>query len=155
MYKISFIGILFCILASCNSGKKEDTKTLAKEPRSMVDSLMEEVMQGHDAGMAKYGKMQGVKKQIQAGIDSLDKLSKKAQADAAPYRKKLESAGSEVNNAIAAMDKWMEQFNMDSALNNAQERIRYLTEEKLKVSSIAESIRHSLQKADSVLKEKF
>jgi hypothetical protein len=53
------------------------------------------------------------------------------------------------------MNKWMEEFNMDSALNNAEERIDYLGSEKLKVSKVKEAILGSLQKADSILKEKF
>lgn len=45
--------------------------------------------------------------------------------------------------------------NMDSALNNAEQRIKYLTDEKLKVGKVKEAILGSLQKADSLLKEKL
>jgi len=49
----------------------------------------------------------------------------------------------------------MDEFNMDSLTNNAKERIKYLTDEKLKVSKVKESILNSLQKADSLVKEKL
>jgi hypothetical protein len=53
------------------------------------------------------------------------------------------------------MDKWMDEFNMDSAANNLDQRLRYLAEEKLKVSTIKEGMLWTLHKADSLLKAKF
>jgi len=49
----------------------------------------------------------------------------------------------------------MNEYNMDSALNNANERMKYLDEEKRKVSSIKENILNGIQKADSLIKAKF
>ena len=34
------------------------------------------------------------------------------------------------------MDKWMEEFNMDSALNDADRRLRYLQDENGKITAI-------------------
>ena len=68
---------------------------------------------------------------------------------------KLDSLQKELSYAEFAMNKWMEEFNMDSALNNAKERIDYLHSEKLKVTKVKESILSSLQKADSLIKAKF
>ncbi|MBK5273326.1 MAG: viral A-type inclusion protein, partial [Bacteroidia bacterium] len=51
--------------------------------------------------------------------------------------------------------KWMDEFNMDSAINNLDERIKYLADEKLKVTTVKESILNSLQKADSLIREKI
>jgi transcriptional regulator NrdR family protein len=53
------------------------------------------------------------------------------------------------------MNKWMDEFKFDSAVNDVKERINYLGEEKLKVTKVKEAILNGLQKADSVLKEKF
>jgi Fe2+ or Zn2+ uptake regulation protein len=49
----------------------------------------------------------------------------------------------------------MDEFNVDSAIDNAKERIKYLEEEKLKVTKVKEAILSSLQKADSLLKVKI
>ena len=49
----------------------------------------------------------------------------------------------------------MEEFNMDSAVNDAKQRIDYLGSEKLKVTKVKEAILNSLQKADSLIKDKF
>jgi hypothetical protein len=51
------------------------------------------------------------------------------------------------------MDTWMREFDMDSALDNLENRIKYLTEEKLKVGKVKKSIIESLQRADSVLRK--
>ena len=49
----------------------------------------------------------------------------------------------------------MSEFNMDSAVNNMQERIKYLADEKWKVGKVKEAILGSLAKADSVLRSKL
>ena len=63
-----------CFLFACNSKKEDGSKETAGDNKSIADSLMEQVMDGHDAGMAKYGKMQGYQKQIDALLDSISKL---------------------------------------------------------------------------------
>ncbi len=88
-------------------------------------------------------------------LDSIEKLPVKARQAAAPLKIKLDSLQKDLSYAEFAMNKWMNEFNMDSAINNAEERINYLQSEKLKVAKVKEAILGSLQKADSVLKEKF
>ena len=88
-------------------------------------------------------------------LDSIDKLPAKAKQAAAPLRTKLDSLQKDLSYAEFAMNKWMEEFNMDSAVNNVKERIDYLGSEKMKVSKVKEAILGSLQKADSILKEKL
>jgi len=151
MRKIMFLatGFMFIALIACNEKKKE---TGTKGPKTLADSLMADVMDGHDVGMSKYGKLEGRLKQVQKVLDSIRNLPEKAQEAAAPYKEQLEGLVLDLGYAITAMDKWMEEFSMDSALDNMEERIRYLTDEKMKVGKVKEAILHSLQKADSVLK---
>lgn len=152
---LPFISLI--ILAACNNEKKHDGHNHdSKEvPKTQVDSLMSDVMDGHDVGMAKYGRLKEVEKQISAAIDSVTKLPAKAQAAAAPYKAQLDAAGKDIRGAIVAMDTWMQEFNMDSAADNVEQRIKYLTDEKLKVGKVKEAILGSLQKADSLFKAKF
>jgi DNA repair ATPase RecN len=148
------MGLLFIACMACNDGgKKKETGT--KGPKTQADSLMEDVMDGHDVGMSKYGKLEGSLKKVQQTLDSIATLPAKARQAAAPLKAQLESVASDLNYAITAMDKWMQEFNMDSAINNMEERIRYLTDEKMKVGKVKEAILNSLQKADSVLKARF
>ena len=116
---------------------------------------MKDVMDGHDIGMAKMGRLTRAEQTTRRLLDSIENLPVKAKQAAAPLKIKLDSLQKDLSYAEFAMNKWMEEFNMDSAVNNVEKRIDYLSSEKLKVSKVKEAILGSLQKADSVIKEKF
>lgn len=150
------LAILFVIavigMTACNNSAdtKNDTVTKTK-----ADSLLDEVDDGHAVAMGKMGKLNRTEQEVSRLIDSIGKLPAKARDAAAPYKAKLESLLEELKTADVNMNQWMESFNMDSALNNTEERIKYLTTEKIKVSKVKDAVVNSLQKADSVLKSKF
>jgi hypothetical protein len=144
--------ILAVLVAACNNS---DKKPADGDKKAEADSLMTEVMDGHDVGMAKMDKLATMEKAVQGVLDSIAKLPAKARDAAAPLKAKMESLGQDLKTAKEGMMNWMNEFNMDSAVNNIQERINYLANEKLKVSQVKESILNSLQKADSLLKAKF
>jgi DNA repair ATPase RecN len=153
MKKIILPFLAVAILAACNSSDKKGEGNKTEGPKTQVDSLMDAVMEGHDVGMGKYSKLTNVQKEVTHLIDSISKLPAKAQEAIAPYKAKLDSVGEDLSYALFAMDKWMEEFNMDSAVNNMEQRIKYLTSEKMKVGKVKEAILNSLAKADSVLKK--
>jgi hypothetical protein len=105
--------------------------------------------------MGKMGKVRAAQKEAKRLLDSLGTLPAKAQAGAVELKVKLQGLINELDYADFSMDKWMTEFNMDSATNDLQERIRYLTDEKMKVGKVKQAILTSLQKADSLLKAKF
>lgn len=144
------------IAAACNNDKKQEDHTghTREVPRTQEDSLMADVMDGHDAGMAKYGKLQGMEKKVNALLDSINKLPAKTQKELAPFKARLDSVAADLSYALFAMDKWMEEFDMDSAKNNLEARIKYLLDEKMKVGKVKEAILNSLGRADSVLNAK-
>jgi len=157
--KIVFIAFIFLSaisIISCNDSKTTHSgHRKNNEPKTQADSLMKDVMDGHNIGMAKMGKLTRAEQRTRRLLDSLEKLPAKAREAAVPLKVKLDSLQKDLSYAEFAMTKWMEEFNMDSALNNAEERIDYLGSEKLKVSKVKDAILSSLQKADSILKEKF
>ena len=156
MKKVLLPFIALILLTACNNNdKKQEDDSNKEAPKTQADSLMDEVMDGHNVGMAKYSKLTDMEKKVKTVLDSISKLPAKAQIEVKGYKEKLDSLGKDLNYAIVAMDKWMEEFNMDSALNNMEQRIKYLTDEKLKVGKVKEAILGSLQKADSLLKAKF
>ena len=148
------LAVLFTITACNNSEEKQGGKTTG-EPKSQVDSLMADVMDGHDAGMGKMSKINNMQKEVSRVLDSIATLPAKAKLAAAPYKAKLDSLAADLSSAKMAMDKWMNEFNMDSAVNNMEQRIKYLADEKLKVGKVKEAILSGLQKADSLLKVKL
>ncbi len=139
--------VLVLLVAACNNaGEKKD------KDQALADTLIKEVMNGHDIGMARMPKLDKAQKQVQQILDSIAKLPAKAQASSQELKNGMESLLKDLNYADFAMNKWMNEFNYDSAANNVQQRIKYLTDEKLKVEKMKEAILGSLSKADSLLK---
>jgi excinuclease UvrABC ATPase subunit len=158
MYKIiaPLIAIICFVIASCGSGDsrhdqhKGHTTEGTKTP---ADSLYELVMAGHDEVMPRMGKIRGAQKEAQRLVDSINALPENAKAASLAIKSKLEELVKELGYADFAMDKWMTEFNLDSAKDNVELRIQYLNEEKLKVDKVKEAIIKSLAKADSLLKK--
>jgi phage-related minor tail protein len=118
--------------------------------KTQEDSLFHDVMQGHDAGMAKVGKL---RKNINATQHLLDSLGKvPAQKVNAAYKQSLTDLHTALNNANNEMTSWMDGFKLDSASDNKELRIKYLQEEKVKVTMVKELIFSALNRADSLLK---
>lgn len=157
MKAFQFLLVVFTIsLIACNNSENNHNgHGKNNEPKTQADSLMKDVMDGHNIGMAKMGKLTRAEQRTRRLLDSIEKLPAKAREAAIPLKVKLDSLQKDLSYAEFAMNKWMEEFNMDSALNNVEERIDYLGSEKLKVSKVKEAILGSLQKADSILKEKI
>jgi DNA repair ATPase RecN len=141
------------LLIACNN--KPADKTGNKIEKTEEDSLLDDVMDGHDAGMAKMGALIRAKEKATRLLDSINKLPAKTQQAMTPYKAKLNNVIADLDEANAQMNKWMEEFEMDSAVNNAKERINYLISEKGKVTKMKNAVLGSLQKADSVLKARF
>ena len=127
-----------------NQGGGETTKNLA-------DSLMDDIDKGHIVGMGKMGKLSTMQNKVQQAIDSINKLPEKAKMAAAGYKSGLDVLLAELRSAEDGMNKWMDEFNMDSAKNNLEQRIQYLQSEKMKVTKVKENMLNALQKADSLL----
>jgi hypothetical protein len=144
---------LFAI--ACNngasSGERDEHKAGPPGPKTQEDSLFHDVMAGHDAGMAKVGKLRGNIKETNRRLDSLDKVP--AKQVNANYKKALIDLQASLNKADVQMNDWMTNFKVDSLSDNKELRIKYLQEEKAKVTVVKELIFSALNQADSVLKK--
>lgn len=118
------------------------------KPSTPMDSLYEQVMAGHDIGMAKMGKIKGYITQTEKRMDSLKALPRNAANEAAMAELILLKEG--LGYSEMAMNTWMEEFQPDSGSNNESVRKAYLESEVAKVNKVKESILTSLQKADSI-----
>ena len=155
-FLIIFLVFLILVIVSCNNkpGKAEEGgKSQTKE--YVADSLEKQVIEGHDMAMPKSMKIPNLQKEAKRLIDSIGRLPAKAQEAAAPYKAKLENLLKDLDGAYSSMETWMNEFNLDSARNNIEQRIKYLTEEKLKVDKVKGAVLNSISKADSVLKSKI
>jgi hypothetical protein len=153
MKKIILPALLISLFfLACKENEKKAATTTTTSP---ADSLLKAVNEGHDAVMPKMGKVRKAQKELQRMIDSIATLPAKAQQASASLKTKLEDLVNQLNYADFAMDKWMMEFNRDSALSDVQQRINYLTNEKLKVDKVKEAVLTGLARADSILKAKF
>ena len=118
--------------------------------KTREDTLFHEVMKGHDAGMAKVGKLRKSIDETMHRLDSLSKLPPK-KVDAA-YKQALTSLQTDLKKADEEMDNWMQKFKLDSVADNKELRIKYLEGESVKVTAVKEHILSVLQQADSLLK---
>jgi predicted nucleic acid-binding Zn-ribbon protein len=154
MKKIFFVlsAIIVILNVSCKNSSNETGKN-DKKPKTTVDSLMDDIMAGHDASMARMNKLSVFKAKIQHALDSIEALPEKAKKVSEVLKATLDSTMEKLNSAEGSMNKWMDEFNMDSLENNVAERIKYLESEKLKVSNVRDDIYNSTNKADSLLKK--
>ncbi len=141
------------ILTACNnadehaSHRTDGFSDVAKTPE---DSLFKLVMEGHDVGMAKMGKIKEAQKLAQVTLDSLNNttgVGKEALQQA------LMDVQEDLNYAEYSMNTWMEEFNVDSARDNREVRLTYLKAEQEKVDKVKNAILESLRVADSLFKK--
>ena len=146
--KLVLSAVFIFLLIACNNSGDSGPAVKTKS-----DSLLDEVIEGHNVAMAKMSKINTAKSSIQHVIDSISKLPTDIQRKSLPYRMQLDSTFNRLTFANYGMDKWMTEFNMDSFKNDKEEQIKYLESEKLKISRVNEIMANSLQKADSLLKK--
>ena len=147
LFTLFFLGWL----ASCkNAPKQEQGRTDGFNPvlKNREDSLFHDVMEGHDMGMARMGKISRYLSQVQKTLDSLNKLPD-SKVDT-KYQQFLIDLQKELNYADYGMNTWMEEFKVDSAKGDKEKRIQYLEAEKVKIQKVKESIIGSLKRADSL-----
>lgn len=155
-----FIILLAIGMMACNDAAKEQNGIgQEKKPASPVDSLGKEIDNEHIMGMAKMGRLTRAEQTARRLLDSISKLPAKAKQAAEPLRVKLDNLQKELSYAETAMDKFMtddlKRDSMISQMKLVEEKIKYLNLEKLKAAKVKENILKGLQKADSLIKDKF
>ncbi len=154
MIKQSFLIIGACLALACNQASTDAEQRkdgFSDSPRTPEDSLYKLVMEGHDIGMAKMGKLRGYQQQAQRALDSLNKLS--SSEAKAQKQQAMMDIQEDLNYAEYSMNTWMEEFNPDSAQGNPELRLEYLRNEQEKVEKVKNSILSSIQRADSLFRK--
>ncbi len=143
-----------CIMtAACNDAPTEAGRKdgFGDTPVSKEDSLHHAVMEGHDVGMAKIGRLRKCIGQLQQREDSIGKLPVAKQDK--QYLQALSSLKADLAAADKGMNTWMEEYKDDSAKGNEPLRPQYLESEKVKVTLVKDQILGALNRADSLLKQ--
>lgn len=148
MNKVFIIGVWAFLLAACGgSGDSASDETVAKNPE---DSLFQQVMEGHDEAMAKIGKLRKYRKTFDEKLDSLKKVKSSAKAG---LTEAYSDVSEKLKTAEEKMNTWMDEFSIDSAQDDMERRLKYLTDEKFKVDDVRDEIMSALSRADSLLKK--
>lgn len=152
---LSFFAL---IVLACNNEVHNEHEGHGKhgaseKPLTLADSLYNEVMGAHDEVMPKMGKVRGAQKRAQELVDSISQLKGEALKSNLSLKKELEQLVSDLNYTDYAMDQWMTDFNLDSGSTNQEVRVKYLLDEKVRVTKVKEAILNSLAKADTLLKK--
>ena len=154
MKQLTILLAFCCLMAACNDGANESEERkdgFSETAKTPEDSLYKLVMEGHDIGMAKMGKLRGLQQQAQRSLDSLNKLS--SSENKAQWQQMLMDIQEDLNYAEYSMNTWMEEFNSDSAKDNPELRLEYLKTEQDKVEKVKNNILSSIQRADSIFKK--
>lgn len=150
-------AILLIILVACNNSASSDAASdrkdgFSEKATTKEDSLLKEVLDGHDVGMARMGKISKYLKQIQAELDSMVKLP--AKSINKDYQQALVDLQEDLNYAQFGMNEWMDKFVLDTLSDKPELRIKYLENEKMIVGKVKENILSGLARADSLFQKK-
>lgn len=148
---IALLALCFFGISCSDHSAHERTNGYSETPVTKEDSLFQQVMNGHDAAMAKMGKLAGLRKQADRQIDS---LRKHRSPDNDARISSLRDIAGKLKAAENNMNGWMEGFSIDSVKENKEKRIAYLESEKAKVYAVKDQLLLGVAEADSVLKRK-
>ncbi len=151
--QIAFVFGISLALFACG-GSDHSGHGAAAGPKTPLDSLYASIWDAHDVVMPKMGKIRGAQKKAGQLLDSIT-LAWSTRSLAEPdsvkaWKQGLQSLLDELNYADYSMDRWMTEFNIDSAQQKGETRRPYLESEKGKVDKVKDAILRSLSRADSL-----
>ncbi|MEO8582401.1 MAG: hypothetical protein ABI415_01320 [Flavitalea sp.] len=139
--------LMICIstLAACSDPQPaERANGFSENIKTAEDSVMHEVMEAHDVAMAKMGRLNYFK----IRIDSLAKTNLSA-----GFKPPLKDLRNKLDTAEDHMQRWMGEFNLDSAQKDGPARMPYLVSEKEKIYAARDLMLKNVAEVDSALKK--
>ncbi|MEY5033862.1 MAG: hypothetical protein RL447_240 [Bacteroidota bacterium] len=151
---LSFLRVFLSLaVASCGDSGHAG-HGMKSEPKTSLDSLYSSIWDAHDVVMPKMGKIRGAQKKAARMLDSLNiawaNRGMAEPAEVKSMKRSLQDLIDQLNYADYAMDRWMTEFNIDSAQQKGETRRPYLESEKVKVDRVKEAILRGLAQADSL-----
>lgn len=146
--KIIVLIIAGAVALSCNNGSSSgnpEQQHNASIPKTLSDTLYQEVMKGHDVGMAKMGEIARYQQLVKQKKDSLSAVNSEA-----GLRAILDSTLEELTLAEELMNRWMRDFEPDNAGATEAEKISFYRHEKEKIDTVNARIFTSLEKANQI-----
>jgi hypothetical protein len=146
-FTTQWIFVTLIILYSCgeNSHKEEHAVEHAGS-KNPSDSLFQEVMAGHDEGMAKIGRLKKYSSRLGFVIDSINKSTPGSKRDVLALQRVKDS----LDAATGSMFTWMEGFTADTLTGMEPDRLEYLKTQQASVTLVRNRIMNSLRLYDSL-----
>jgi len=145
LFRFSIVMVVF--FCSCGGDNRHDGASSIKVTlKSPEDSLFHQVMEGHDAGMAKIGRLKKYSRQLETTIDSIAKNPKADKSQLLALARVKDS----LDAANAAMFIWMDGFKADTLSGAGAQRMQYLKMQKASVTIVRDRIDNSLRLYDSL-----
>ncbi len=150
---ISLLVLSAVFSVSCaDSNPTDRANAFSEKPKTLEDSLVHEVLEGHDVAMAKMMKLSKSLTRVDQMLDSVNKIP--AAKQNREYNAALQQLKEKLTYAEMAMNTWMDEFKLDTLKDHSDLRITYLQNEKTKVNKMREAVLSSLVLADSLLLRK-
>lgn len=136
-----FLLLLLGAACQSNLSQKETTsQEVDADSLSAQEALYGEVMEIHDAVMPRM-----------SDIMSLNKKLKAVQETSNEDSEKLTELATDLESASEGMMNWMRQFNPQIENMDPDEAMRYLNEEKKKITTVKVEMETAIEKADAFL----
>lgn len=144
------IFLILAVVSFVACGDGGNTANVTDDgPKTQADSLLQEVIDGHDVAMPKMKKLERLAKESKAAIDSLAALPAAKQNDF--LRTRLQTIHTNLLDAEQKMHEWMKGFKYDSLKDNETARVQYLQDQKTSVTIMKDAVLGSIEKAEAVL----
>lgn len=143
-----FLMLAVVSFAACGDGENT-TDATNDGPKTQADSLLQEVIDGHDVAMPKMKKLERLARESKAAIDSLTALPAAKQNDSLKTR--LQTIHTDLLGAEQKMNEWMNGFKYDSLKDDETARVKYLQDQKTSVIIMKDAVLGSIEKAEAVL----
>ncbi|MFT3748940.1 MAG: hypothetical protein QM768_11510 [Agriterribacter sp.] len=145
-YIVFFLLMAACACGNANNNQPADEHNNASIPKTASDSLYKSVMDGHDVSMKKMGEIVRLKALISQQKDSIAKFKTKD----LQYIAAFDTAFNNLVYAEELMNKWMQDFNPDSAGNSEDEKLVFFRKEKEKIDTVNARINNSIEAAKKI-----
>lgn len=153
-FNLLVLGFGISLVVTACGGSDHSGHGALNQPKTSLDSLYSSIWDAHDVVMPKMGKIRGAQKKAGQLLDSINfawiKRSMAEPQEVKSWKDALQSLMEELNYADYSMDRWMTEFDIDSATQKGEARRPYLETEKVKVDKVKEAILRSLSRADSL-----
>jgi hypothetical protein len=162
-FKKLFLAITIVTLyAACNetgnnsSQNKDSSTATTSESREQV--LYTQTMDIHNEVMAKMGKLNGYKKQVQQQIDSIKSMlastdfTRSMAQRIASDLDSLNMLGKKLQTADSSMNAWMEQFEPDPNLPTSDAKADYFEKQRGSAEEMKKQFMDALSEAEKRFK---